>query len=220
MRKDTLILFLSDNGGNRSAVFSGEGDVSDLVLPASNAPYRGGKGNLTEGGCRVVALAHWPGRIPLARIDAPVHAVDVLPTFLHAAGLSSEPDRVLDGVNQWETLATGAFSARTEIVYNVEPYRAALSEENWKLLVSPSLPPKIELYDLARDPGETANLAAHHPILVDRLEKRIHQLAAESTPPQFLGYAAKHHDRMKEIFKSMSRAKRDAGPRPGSGQNE
>jgi arylsulfatase A-like enzyme len=58
MRDNTLIVFMSDNGGNRSAMLSGDVDVSKLKLPADNGPYRGGKGMLYEGGTRVAALAN------------------------------------------------------------------------------------------------------------------------------------------------------------------
>ena len=57
MFENSLIVFMSDNGGNRNSAMSGESDVSELVLPASNAPYSGGKGTILEGGCRVDAVA-------------------------------------------------------------------------------------------------------------------------------------------------------------------
>lgn len=62
LRENTLIVFQSDNGGNRSAMFAGEMDVL-VKLPSDNGPYREGKGTLYEGGTRVVALANWPGHI-------------------------------------------------------------------------------------------------------------------------------------------------------------
>src|SRR5262249_22824467 len=63
MRQNTLIVFQSDNGGTRNAMFAGEGDMSKIKIPCDNGPYRDGKGSLYEGGTRVVALANWPGRI-------------------------------------------------------------------------------------------------------------------------------------------------------------
>jgi arylsulfatase A-like enzyme len=60
MRENTLIVFMSDNGGNQTALLAGDADVSKLKLPADNGPYRGGKGTLCEGGTRVAALANWP----------------------------------------------------------------------------------------------------------------------------------------------------------------
>ena len=68
MRENTLIVFMSDNGGNVSAMFSGDVDVSKLKLPADNGPYRGGKGMLYEGGTRVAALANWPGQIKAGEV--------------------------------------------------------------------------------------------------------------------------------------------------------
>ena len=56
MRENTLIVFMSDNGGNQTAMLAGDADVSNLKLPADNGPYRGGKGMLYEGGTRVAAL--------------------------------------------------------------------------------------------------------------------------------------------------------------------
>jgi len=64
MRENTLILFHSDNGGTRNAMFAGVmADMSKVKIPCDNGPYREGKGTLYEGGTRVCALANWPGRI-------------------------------------------------------------------------------------------------------------------------------------------------------------
>jgi len=61
LRQNSLIIFHSDNGGNQSAHLAGESEVKG-PLPASNAPYRGGKGDLYEGGTRVASLMNWPAR--------------------------------------------------------------------------------------------------------------------------------------------------------------
>jgi len=64
LRENTLILFHSDNGGTRNAMFAGQmADVSKIKLPCDNGPYRDGKGMLFEGGHRVAACANWPGHI-------------------------------------------------------------------------------------------------------------------------------------------------------------
>ncbi len=108
LRDNTLIVFHSDNGGTRDARFSGEVDMSGATMPADNGPWRGGKGSLYEGGVRVVALANWPGRIPAGTVvDAPMHAVDLLPTFAALAGASLTGTQPLDGVNQWAAIAAG-----------------------------------------------------------------------------------------------------------------
>ena len=80
---ETLVVFTSDNG----AWFSG-----------SNAPLRGAKGEPFEGGQRVPAIAHWPGRVPAGRtIAAPASGLDIFPTALALAGLDLPADRTIDG---------------------------------------------------------------------------------------------------------------------------
>src|SRR5262245_22996450 len=73
--------------------------------------------------------------------------------------------------------------------YNVEPFRGALRQGDWKLVWRSLLPPKIELFNLADDPNETSNLADKHPEKVKELQARIDQLAKESARPLFLGTA-------------------------------
>lgn len=185
MRDDTLIVFASDNGGTRSAMFAGEGAVSG-ALPPNNGPYRDGKGSVYEGGTRVVALANWPGRVAPGKVDGEMHVVDMFPTFAGLAGAEERGEKPLDGVDVWPTISTGAPSPREEIVYNIEPYRAGLREGDWKLVWTALLPPKVELFDLATDPGETTNLAEAHPDKVAALQARILALAGQAAPPAFL----------------------------------
>lgn len=187
MRENTLILFHSDNGGTRSAMFSGVmADVSNINLPCDNGPYREGKGLLFEGGTRVCALANWPGHIRAQRVDGLIHVVDLYPTLAALAGAPTAKCKPLDGVNAWETIARGAPSARTEIVYNIEPFRAALREGDWKLIWRATLPSSVDLYDLAADPSETTNVAEAHPDIVREMQRRLDRLATEAAKPLFL----------------------------------
>src|SRR5690606_5374587 len=65
LRDSTLIVFMSDNGGTRNAMFAGAmADLSKSKIPCDNGPYREGKGTNYEGGTRVAAFANWPGRVP------------------------------------------------------------------------------------------------------------------------------------------------------------
>ena len=86
MHDSTLIVFMSDNGGNTLSMLSGDADVSKLKLPADNGPYRGGKGMLYEGGTRVDALANGPGRIEAGEVKEVMHVVDTFPTLAGLAG--------------------------------------------------------------------------------------------------------------------------------------
>jgi arylsulfatase A-like enzyme len=184
MAQDTLVIFHSDNGGVRTAAFAGQIDLSG-DLPADNGPYRGGKGDLYEGGTRAVALATWPGVIQPGTVDGMMHVVDMLPTLAGLAGASTDGTQPLDGLNVWDTIATGAPSPRTELVYNVEMFRGAVRNGDWKLYLQAPLPSRVELFNLANDPGETTNLAADNPEITGALEARVQELASEMARSKF-----------------------------------
>ena len=187
MRDNTLIIFQSDNGGPRSAQFTGEIDMSKSTIPADNGPYREGKGTLYEGGTRVVALANWPGHIkPDTVVDQPIHEVHMYPTLIQLAGGSVKKSKPLDGMDVWPTIAEGKPSPRHEVVYNIGPFLAAVREGDWKLVWKTFLPSRIELFNLAQDPSEKNNLAGQNPQKVAELQQRIEILAREGIQPLFL----------------------------------
>ena len=129
MHDSTLIVFMSDNGGNTLSMLSGDADVSKLKLPADNGPYRGGKGMLYEGGTRVAALANWPGRIKAGEVKEVMHVVDMFPTLAGLAGAPLGKGKTLDGMDG------------TEVVYNIEPFRGGVRQGDWKLIWRTPLPP-------------------------------------------------------------------------------
>lgn len=98
--RDTIIIFTSDNGPN-------PGEKGDVL------PYRGEKWSALEGGTRVPFVIRWPGKVPAATtVDAPMHAIDVLPTVSAAVGIDldeaiGEKGLKLDGRDLWSTLAGG-----------------------------------------------------------------------------------------------------------------
>lgn len=184
MRDNTLVVFHSDNGGVKSATFAGQIETKG-ALPASNGPFREGKGSLYEGGTRAVALANWPGHIRPQKVDQPLHVVDMLPTLAARAGASTNGTQPLDGVDVWKTISEGAPSPRKEIVYNVEMFRGAVRQGDWKLIWRTTLPAKLELFNIANDPGEAKDLSAENPQIVTDLQKRIDGLAKEMKPSLF-----------------------------------
>ena len=188
MRENTLIVFMSDNGGTRNPLFTGAiADVSKTKIPCDNGPYREGKGSVYEGGTRVVALVNWPGRVPAGvTVNEMLHTVDWYPTLAGLAGASTAKCRPLDGLDVWETITAGKASPRTEVVYNVEPFRTAIRQGDWKLVWRTTLPQRVELFNIAQDPSEKNSLAAQHPDKVAALQKRASELAAEAARPMLL----------------------------------
>ena len=140
-----------------------------MVLPCDNGPYRGGKGTLFEGGCRVVACANWPGHIkPGTTYHEPVSSMDILPTALAAVHGAMPTDRPMDGVDLMPYLAAGATAqAPRPLFWRDGPYRAVL-DKGWKLIVS-GRPDKVWLFDLTTDPTEKTNVAAQQPAKVTEL---------------------------------------------------
>src|SRR5215472_3926257 len=190
VRDNTLIIFQSDNGGTKSKMFTGQmADVSKIQIPCDNGPYRDGKGMLYEGGTLVCALANWPGHIkPGSTVDGIIHAVDMYPTLAKLAGASTAKCKPLDGMDVWQTISEGKPSPRTEIIYNIEPFRAAVRDRDWKLVWRTILPSNVELYNIAEDPYENNNLAGAHPDKVAAMQQRLEALAKQAAKPLALIY--------------------------------
>lgn len=84
--------------------------------------------------------------------------VSAIPTrstpLLNLAGGRADENKPLDGMAVWVTISEERPSPRTEIVYNVEPFRAGIRKGDWKLVWRTPLPQAIELYNIANDPSE------------------------------------------------------------------
>ena len=185
MRDNTIVFFQSDNGGTRNKMFAGERAAA--TIPCNNGPYREGKGTLYEGGTRVIALVNWPGHIRAGATETGMlHVVDMYPTLAALAGASTAKAKPLDGLNVWATLSEGKLSPRTEVVYNIEPFRAAVRQGDWKLIWRTTLPSSSELYNIAQDPSEKNNVAAQNPDKTAALAKRANELAAAGVKPLYL----------------------------------
>ncbi|HEY8007798.1 MAG TPA: arylsulfatase [Methylocella sp.] len=198
LRDNTIILLASDNGGATSGLFAQgaksneereheEGGIEQgAKAPASNSPFRGGKGSLYEGGVRVPAFVNWPGKLKPRVVNDPVHMVDVMPTLLALAGGKDSPSHPLDGKDIWQTLAEGQPSPNEDVLINVEAFRGAIRKGDWKLYKLALLPGKTELYNLANDPGETENVAGQNPGIVQDLEARLVAYAKQQKPSEWI----------------------------------
>ena len=159
--RKTMVIFTSDNGGSAGM---------------SMGPLRGGKGGPKyEGHMREPTITWWPGTIPAGQItDEIVSAVDILPSLAALVG-AKPPDRKIDGKDALDVLLgkPNARSPHELLFYEDEGVRSG----NWKLVRGASGRP--ELYDLGADVGETNDLSAVHPSLVNELGALLHEHAAE-----------------------------------------
>lgn len=179
---DTWVIFTSDNGPWLSY-----GDHA-----GSAGPFREGKGTVFEGGVRVPCVMRWPGHIPRRRVsDAPWMTIDLLPTVATLVGAPLPPRRI-DGLDVWPLLSGQRGATNPHAAYYFFYQQGdlqALRSGEWKLLLphtsrtlggrpggrdgtpAPYQPLQVglELYNLARDPGETRNVADQHPDVVQRL---------------------------------------------------
>jgi len=175
----TLVIFTKDNGGQ-----TGTG--------ANNAPLRGKKGTLFEGGIRVPMCMRWPGKIQAGSvIDDPVISLDFLPTFVAMGGGRPSESWNLDGVNLLPRLTgkTQRLPTRPLFWRKGGPGRnIAMREGNLKLHLAdrdPSTAPT--LYDLASDIGESDDLAARRPDDVKRLRAALEAWEKEQVKPKWGG---------------------------------
>jgi arylsulfatase A-like enzyme len=139
----------------------------------------------------VAACANWPGRIKAQTVNGIIHAVDLYPTLASLAGASMAKCKPLDGLNVWKTIAEGQASPRHEVVYNVEPFRGALRQGDWKLIWRSLIPTSFDLFNLAEDPYEKTNLAAEHPDRVSAMQNRLNELGKQAAKPLALIHVAK-----------------------------
>jgi arylsulfatase B len=149
LERDTLVIFLSDNGGPTKE------------LTSSNAPLSGGKGDLLEGGIRVPMFISWPTHIPKGRIEqSRVSSLDISATIFSAAGLDSRGWR-LEGRDLLPILSDRATpSPQSSLYWRVGSKHAVISGD-WKM-IGDGAAPRL-LYDLGNDPSETQDLASRQP---------------------------------------------------------
>ena len=167
LAENTLILFLSDNGGI-------EHEQSGRIV-TSNHPLRGEKGTLYEGGVRIPAIARWPGTIPAGRESGtPTITHDIYPTLVELGRATLPTTQPQDGVSLAAHLRNPAATlARNTLYWHLPHYHhstpaSSLRRGDWKLIefFEGNV---LELYNLAADPAEKNNLATREPALAREL---------------------------------------------------
>ncbi|HSD52997.1 MAG TPA: sulfatase-like hydrolase/transferase [Burkholderiales bacterium] len=164
--EDTLIVFTSDNGGER---------FSD------NWPLIGGKMDLTEGGIRVPYVVHWPRAVASGGVtDQLAITMDWVATFFDAAGAQAHADYPLDGVSLLPVLRDPRNRIDRALYWRMKHRdQRALRDGRWKYL---AIGANEYLFDLEADERERANLAHRHPERLARLRARYAEWNA-SMPP-------------------------------------
>lgn len=185
MLERTLVVFHSDNGGAIPMRYpTGDGDVDRRA--ADNDIYREGKGSLYEGGVRVVALAHWPGRLRHGVMTSMVHVTDWYPTLLRLAGAPLDQPKKLDGFDIWDAILGSTTNPRREILINAEDFRGAIRVGEWKLIARATLPSRLELFNIANDPEESRNQADTYPDRARELYGKLNGYAYDMAPARHL----------------------------------
>lgn len=183
LSENTIVCFTSDNGG----VSSGD------AFSTSNLPLRGGKGRQWEGGIREPFYITVPGLTkPGSTSEIPVNGIDWYPTLLELAGVDVPKDQDIDGVSLVPILKGGTIADRP-LFWHYPHYgnqggepSSIITENDWKLIFYHE-DGRSELYSLADDPQETADVADTHPekvaMLWKKLEAWLQATGAKLPPP-------------------------------------
>jgi arylsulfatase A-like enzyme len=181
----TIIVFISDNGGNMYDHFdekTKEGKKYNTT-PTDNAPLRGGKATMYEGGIRVPCVVVMPNVTkPAKRSQALIQTTDFYPTLLHQLGIALPQNHVIDGVDITPALMGKSFSRKPMFTYFPHspkvpewlPAAIAVTHGDWKLIrqfhQGENGKHAYSLFNLKKDLGEKKNLASNNPKKVEELD--------------------------------------------------
>lgn len=171
MAENTIIVFLSDNGG---AVYNGTTD---------NAPYRGGKLTNFEGGIKIPFMMKWKGKINTGTVfKEPVISLDIFATVASVIGIDLPTDRKFDGVNLIPYANGEKKSAPHEELFWRSDFNKAVRKGDWKLIVN-EFDNVNQLYNLKTDSTEQHNLYSAKPEVANELLKNLDDWENELIKP-------------------------------------
>ncbi len=164
LARDTLVIFTSDNGGERYSF---------------NWPFSFQKGDLHEGGTRVPAMVRRPGVIPARGVtEQTAITMDWTATILAAAGAAPKPDSPLDGVDLLPICTGERAAIDREIFWRITGFDAARVGK-WKYLKAEGVE---RLFDLSVDPGEKTDLRLKHPDVFAQIRTKYEAWNARMLP--------------------------------------
>lgn len=172
--ENTLVIFLSDNGGRTDH-------------GSSNAPFRGVKGDTWEGGFRVPMFFHWPNKIPAQKFDYPVSALDFYPTFAAVAEAEIPQNKKLDGKDILSNLENGTDPRNGEMIFSMR-HRGGFSDvsarrDQWKIVRFANQP--WRLFNIDEDLEEVNDLASSNPERVAEMIKTAETWSQTHTTPRW-----------------------------------
>ncbi len=175
--ENTLTFFVSDNGPSRETRNWLDGTL-DPYYGGTSGGLKGHKFSLFEGGIRMPAIAHYPGKIPGGQVvSEPCASMDIVPTVLHVVDGQTPTDgtREFDGVSILDLLTAGKELPQRDLYWELDG-QTAIRRQNHKLVIDGVLVEEAEpsvhvhLADLERDQSESHNLADSMPELTAELE--------------------------------------------------
>ncbi len=173
LMENTLIIFLSDNGG---AVYNGSTD---------NAPFRGGKLTNFEGGIRVPFMMHWKNHIPAhSVVHHPVMSLDVFATIAAVIGIELPADRNFDGANLMPCATGTNKNAPHDKLFWRSEFNKAVRKGEWKMMLN-EFDGQNFLYRVTADSTELKNLYDSEPAVVKELTKEINQWENDMVAPMW-----------------------------------
>lgn len=189
VEKNTLVIFMSDNGSYRGK-------------NGSNGEFSNGKTTLWEGGIRVPGIFKWPGVIAEGKVEnQAAGVVDILPTIQEIIGGTVDPDIKIDGTSLLPLFKNGDFERKQPLYWFYPPSRpvAVIREGIWNLIADPELDiptgnmfqeeyigmikatklVNFRMYNLRNDPKQTTDVASENPEIFESMKRKMVELHNE-----------------------------------------
>ncbi len=195
LRENTIVVFSSDQGPAPLALEDrvrkkGRNNITDLRLNAMGyaGELRGGKHGMYEGGVRVPFIIRWPGHVPASRVDAAsvTSGIDWLPTLCSITGICIN-SADFDGEDVSAAWLGKGHTRSKPLLWKTSNPKSEIGIRSgpWKLHYPGRKRGELELFNIPADPGETQNLAAQHPDIVQALSAQVEQWNA-TLPKDYL----------------------------------
>ena len=179
---NTIIIFISDNGGQESWYPEKESNIKlydgkfgPYPKLGDNSPLKGFKADLYEGGIRVPAVIYWQNHLPHKKVEQLINVTDLFPTLTSIIDSSLNKSLNLDGKNMWNFISNNKIAQEERTLYLKIPGQFALRKGDWKLIhYGKSINEgREELFNIKNDPNETKNVIQDYYEVRNRLFKEL-----------------------------------------------